>query len=300
MAASTAFIIFLCISALSLLCLASSSSVCPLESHLFLRNLQSQCPTSISPSPHIEVDGESLDRALSSLQKNLITAVLFYASWCPFSHGVLPTFDALSSMFPQIRHLAVEQSSAMPSVFSRYGIHSLPAILFVNQTTSVQYYGPKDLSGLVQFYKRITGLEPVAYFTVDQPSSFGGDNTLLQLGNQSSEKEILRREPYLVLAVSFLCLRAFLYIFSEMLSCLKAFWISYIPHLNLGVFGETSQLLGRLRHMFDVKRVWNKLRLSKTRNFQKSAKNARVWASSLTSVSLGESSSARPTPSGDW
>ncbi|KAJ4978242.1 hypothetical protein NE237_009022 [Protea cynaroides] len=298
MAASMVSIIFLCISVISSLRLASSMPVCPPQSHLFLTNLQSQCPTAISPFSYIEVDGESLDKALSSSQKNLVTAVLFYASWCPFSHGVLPTFDALSSMFPQIRHLAVEQSSAMPSVFSRYGIHSLPAILLVNQTARSLYCGPKDLSSLVQFFKRITGIEPVGYFSVDQPSSFGGDETLLQLWNASSAKEILRREPYLMLAVLFLCLRAFLYFFQAMLTRLEAFWVSYIPHLNLGIFGETSQLLGRALPMIDVKRVCSKLRLCKTRNFRKGAKNARVWASSLTSVSLGESSSARPTPSG--
>ncbi|XP_043691709.1 5'-adenylylsulfate reductase-like 7 [Telopea speciosissima] len=299
MAASTASIIFFCISAISTLRLASSLSVCPPQSHLFLSNLQSQCPAVISPFSHIEVDGESLDKALSSSQKNLNTAVLFYASWCPFSRGVLPTFDALSSMFPQIRHLAVEQSSALPSLFSRYGIHSLPAIFLVNQTERVHYCGPKDLSSLIQFYTRITGIKPVGYFTVDQPSRLGGDETLLQLWNGSSAKEILMREPYLLLAVLFLCLRAFLHFFPAMLSRFRAFWISYIPHLNLGIFGETSQLLGRALHLIDVKRVFSKLRLSKTRNFQKGAKNARVWASSLTSVSLGESSSARPTPSGD-
>ncbi|KAF8403978.1 hypothetical protein HHK36_012088 [Tetracentron sinense] len=103
------------------------------------------------------VDKESLDRALSSSQRNVYTAVLFYASWCPFSHGVRSTFNVLSSMFPQIRHLAVEQSSAMPSVFSRYGIRSLPSILMVNQTARVWYYGAKDLCSLVHFYKRITG-----------------------------------------------------------------------------------------------------------------------------------------------
>ncbi|XP_042514699.1 5'-adenylylsulfate reductase-like 5 [Macadamia integrifolia] len=299
MAASTVSIIFICIFAISTLRLASSSTVCLPQSHIFLSNLQSQCPTAITPFSHIEVDGESLDKALSSNQKNLNTAVLFYASWCPFSCGVLPTFDALNSMFPQIRHLAVEQSSALPSLFSRYGIHSLPAIFLVNQTARVRYCGPKDLSSLIQFYMRITGIKPVGYFTVDRPSCSGDDKTLLQLWNGSSVKEILRREPHLILAVLFLCLRAFMYFFPAMLSRFKAFWISYIPHLNLGIFGETSQLLGRAVNMIDVKRVFSKLRLSKTRNFQKGAKNARVWASSLTSVSLGESSSARTIPCGD-
>ncbi|KAL1060902.1 hypothetical protein V6Z11_1Z061500 [Gossypium hirsutum] len=31
-------------------------------------------------------------------------------------------FDIIGSMFPQLEHLAVEESSASPSIFSRYGI----------------------------------------------------------------------------------------------------------------------------------------------------------------------------------
>jgi len=60
------------------------------------------------------VDGDFLDRALASKQRNAYTSVLFYASWCPFSCSMLPKFEILSSMFPQIEHLAVEQSSALP------------------------------------------------------------------------------------------------------------------------------------------------------------------------------------------
>jgi len=60
------------------------------------------------------VDGDFLDRALTSKQRNAYTSVLFYASWCPFSCSMLPKFEILSSMFPQIEHLAVEQSSALP------------------------------------------------------------------------------------------------------------------------------------------------------------------------------------------
>jgi hypothetical protein len=85
--------------------------------------------------------------------------------------------------------------------------------------------------------------------------------------------------------------------FPKVLTHLKAFWVLYVPHFNLGIFGETSQLMGRILHMVDVRRIWTKLRLCKTRNFHEGAKNARVWASSLTSVSLGESSSARSSSS---
>ncbi|OVA06418.1 Thioredoxin-like fold [Macleaya cordata] len=277
MAASISSLLFLCISFISSIRFVSadSSSLCPTQSNLFLNKLQFQCPLSIFPSSSIEVDGESLDRALSSTDRNVYTAVLFYASWCPFSRGARSTFDVLSSMFPQIRHLAVEQSSAMPSVFSRYGIHSLPSILLVNRTTKVRYHGPKDIDSLVHFYKRITGLEHIDYITDDQPSSLGSSEKVW-LFNGSSPKEILNREPYLVYSIFFLCLRAFLYFFPGILSHLKAFWVSYVPHLNLTIFGETSQLLERVLHVIDVKRVWCKLRLCKARNFRKGAKSAQI------------------------
>lgn len=142
----------------------------------------------------------------------------------------------------------------------------------------------------------ILGLEPVEYLTDDQAQETS-EKPPHELLDKSSRMEILGREPYLVLSMLFLCLRAFLYFFPSFLSWIKAFWAMYIPHLNLEIFGETSQLLGRVGQMIDVKRVWNKVRLCKARNFQKGANNARAWASSLTSVSLGESSSTRPCPS---
>ncbi|TXG66331.1 hypothetical protein EZV62_007606 [Acer yangbiense] len=233
------------------------------------------------------VDGNSLDRTLTSKQKNGYTAVLFYASWCQFSNLVLPTFELLSSMFPQMDHFAIEQSVALPSMFSRYGIHSLPSILLVNQTSRLRYRGQKDLCSLVQFYEETTGLRPVEDFAKDESIGLiDSYKSITKTSFGSSMSEMIQGEPYMVFSVLFLCLRMLVFIFPEVLSRLKAFWVSYVPHLNLEIFGETSQLFGRALHMIDVRRVWTKLRLCKTRNF-------RVWASSLASVSLGESSSSR-------
>lgn len=137
------------------------------------------------------------------------------------------------------------------------------------------------------------GFEPIQYFDKDQPvGSESRKTSIFQLMNSMPFKEISKKEPYLVFAILFLCFRVLLSIFPRVLSHLKAFCFSYVPHFNLGIFGETSQIMGRVCHMIDVRRVWTKLRLCKTRNFHEGAKNARVWAS-LASVSLGESSSAR-------
>jgi len=113
-----------------------------------------------------------------------------------------------------------------------------------------------------------------------------------------SLKETMTRDPYLLLSVLFLCLRLLLFVFPKLVSRLQAFWVSCIPHLNMQIFGETSQVIGRVLQMIDVRRIWTQLRLCKTRNFHERARSARVWASSLASVSLGESSSARSSTQG--
>lgn len=139
----------------------------------------------------------------------------------------------------------------------------------------------------------ISGFEPVEYFAEDESASMGvSDGLIMQSWNRSSLRQMIWSEPYLVFAVFFLCLRVLISIFPDVLSHLKAFWDSYVPHLNLEIFGETSQIFGRALHMIDVRRVLTRLRLCKTRNFHEGAKNARVWAS-LASVSLGEPSSSR-------
>ncbi|KAF0910909.1 hypothetical protein E2562_005308 [Oryza meyeriana var. granulata] len=77
------------------------------------------------------VRGEAIDKELNLRRRGVSYSILFYAAWCPFSSKFRPIFEALSTMFPQIYHFAVEESSAMP----RYGVHGFPAILLVNETT---------------------------------------------------------------------------------------------------------------------------------------------------------------------
>ncbi|CAL9230736.1 unnamed protein product [Arabidopsis halleri] len=260
--------------------------VCSHEFEVFRCGIEQKCPLSLYPSPPIEVDGDLLDKLMDANNGNAYTSILFYASRCPFSRAVRPKFDVLSSMFPHIRHLIVEQSQALPSVFSRYGIHSLPSILMVNQTMKMRYHGQKDLASLIQFYKETTGLKPVQYVDEGETTRLDTDGNLITwLHNGSSIREVAEREPYMVLALMFLFLKLAILIFPIMGSRLKTLWALYVPHLRLAILGETSQLFGRALHMIDVRRLWMKLRLTKTRNFQERAKNA------LASVSLGKSSS---------
>ncbi|MQM05854.1 hypothetical protein Taro_038672 [Colocasia esculenta] len=235
-----------------------------------------------------KVTGMTLDKDLGNGLKNAFYSVLFYASWCPFSQATRPTFDALSTMFPPIRHLAVESSSAAP----RYGVHRFPSILIMNGTTRVIYHGSKDLNSLVLLYKRVTGLEPAADVSVDQYMEFGNKGSIWTWN--TSPREILTREPYLAFSFLFLFFRAFLYISPWILPMLRTVWFTYVWHADQGIFSEWSHLPWQALQINDAKRLWSKLRLSsKARNIQKGANNARAWASSLTSVSLGEPSSSR-------
>ncbi|KAL3534026.1 hypothetical protein ACH5RR_007547 [Cinchona calisaya] len=263
-----------------------------LESLLQIPSNPPTCPLSFLPPSVLHVNGNFLEGALASKRRNDHTAVLFYASWCPFSRSAHITFEVLSSMYPHIEHLAVEQSSAMPSLFSKYGIHSLPAILMVNQKSRVRFHGSKDPDSLIKFYEHTTGSVPVQYVAVNQSGSFVPcERTILQSWIGSSKDEILSREPYLIFSVLFLLLRVLVYIMPRVQYRIKTIWASYRPHLNLEIFWEASQVLGHILHMIDVKRVWTKLRLCKNRNFHWGARNAKVWASSLASVSTSRLSS---------
>ncbi|KAK3030493.1 hypothetical protein RJ639_038799 [Escallonia herrerae] len=172
------------------------------------------------------------------------------------------------------------------SIFSRHGIHSVPSILMVNQKGRVQNGGPKDLR-----------LDPIIDLTEDQVTYSKGGQRALQSSDGTSLREISTREPYLLFSILFLSLKALQCYFPAIVSRLTALWTLNLPHLNFGIFGESRQLVGRGFHLIDVKRVWSKLKLYKSKNFHSGAKSARVWASSLASVSFGEMSSARASPS---
>ncbi|XP_064981337.1 5'-adenylylsulfate reductase-like 5 isoform X2 [Musa acuminata AAA Group] len=234
------------------------------------------------------VSGEMLERELSNDQ-SAYYSVLFYASWCQFSSDIQPIFDALSYMFPQIKHLLIEESSVMPSVLSRNGIHSFPAIMLFNGTTRFRYRGSKDFTSLVHFYKRSTGLDPITYLEIHQSSSGNARTVIVQV---ESIWELITKESYLTFAILFICLKIIMCFFPLIYLRFKSFWVSHVWPVNLRILHESSLLLEKVLQVVDIKRMWSNIQLSnKTRNFQKGANNARVWASSLTR--LNESSSSR-------
>ncbi|XP_076914606.1 5'-adenylylsulfate reductase-like 7 [Bidens hawaiensis] len=263
---------------------SSSSSLVSPRTTSFLRDLHLQCPANVMYTWPIEINGESLDKLLSSNQMNTYVAILFYASWCPFSRNFQPKFDALSSMFPQIKHVMVELSSVQPIIFSKHGIHSVPTVLLVNQTTRMRFHGPKDLHAFVHFYQKATGLEPAMDLTKDPIIFPENKSTISESHNKYQLKNMISREPYLVFSIFFLLLKTLLYLYPNMISNIIALWLASIPHLNLSIFGESRQLLARVLQLVDFKRVFNKLKL---------VRSARAWTSSLASFSFCKAFSFR-------
>ncbi|XP_010455302.1 PREDICTED: 5'-adenylylsulfate reductase-like 6 [Camelina sativa] len=106
-----------------------------------------------------EGDDRWLQVASDMIDKNKCdyVALLFYASWCPFSRLLRPSFDLISLLYSSIPHFAVEESSVKSSTLSKYGVHGFPTIILMNSTMLVAYRGSRTLDSLVTFYSDVTG-----------------------------------------------------------------------------------------------------------------------------------------------
>ncbi|XP_057872711.1 5'-adenylylsulfate reductase-like 3 isoform X2 [Cryptomeria japonica] len=256
-----------------------------------------------------ELDEVSLERALNILHKSgsSYMAVLFYASWCPFSKLCQPVFNTLSSMFPTIHHVAIEESAIRP----RYGVHSFPSIVLQNQTMRVRYTGSRKLESFVAFYKNITGIEPVSPYllTLVDGSSLRGLDMVKDIENEKhcpyswakSPEKLLQEDNYLTLAILFLVSRMLYFLFPKVLLWLKRIWNKHVFPADVASTREYSpSYMERILYIFNRNRIMSSLKFYKTGNFQGGAMNARAWASkSLASVSLGEGSSSKAGSNGE-
>jgi len=250
-----------------------------------------------------ELDAVSLEAAFNILQRssNTYIAVLFYASWCPFSKQCRPVFNVLSSMFPTIHHVAVEESASKP----RYGVHSFPALFLQNQTSRVRYHGSRKLDSILHFYENITGIKSISpdFATQASGSSLRGLDRVKDVENgvhcpyswAKSPEKLLQQDTYLILAILFLVLRMLHFLFPKVLIWLKRVWKRHVWPVNGAILRENHPtFIEQILYIFNVNRIKTSLKLCKGRNFQEGAMNARAWASkSLASVSLGEGSSSK-------
>ncbi|KAK6938148.1 Thioredoxin domain [Dillenia turbinata] len=248
-----------------------------------------------------EGDEISLQRALNIVHKyhHKYVAVLFYASWCPFSRALTPTFSRLSTLYPLIPHLAIEESTIRPSVLSKYGVHGFPSLFLLNSTMRVCYHGSRTLASLSAFYSDVTGIKSTSFNQIsldkmEQLSNHENHNTtdlescLFSLAR--SPENLLREETYLVLATTFVLLRLLYLILPSLLLRAQCAWRRHIRNLSLWSLWE--QLLP---YVNQVVQLFSSLKKPcKRSNLQEGAMNAKAWASkSLASVSIGDASTSR-------
>ncbi|XP_059636285.1 5'-adenylylsulfate reductase-like 4 [Cornus florida] len=248
-----------------------------------------------------EGDEISLQRALNMVHKNShdYVAVLFYASWCPFSGTFRPSFSMLSSLYPSIPHFAIEESVIRPSILSKYGVHGFPTLFLLNSTMRVRYHGSRTLGSLIAFYSDITGMKAALLngTSLDNVGHSSNHETHEENEQEScpfswarSPENLLRQETYLALATAFVILRLFYFILPAFCVCARFAWRRYIMNIRLRSLWEHPQAyLNRAIQLF------NSLKEpSKRSNLQEGAMNAKAWASkSLATVSFGDASTSR-------
>ncbi|KAG0580882.1 hypothetical protein KC19_4G207400 [Ceratodon purpureus] len=208
----------------------SSSQECPSKYH----HVASGRPQSTRVA---ELNETTLEKALDLVHSSNGTyiAVLYYATWCPFSRQVRPVYDVLSTIFPTVHHVAVEESSVRPSVLSQYGVHSFPILFMHNRTARVRYYGPRNLEYLIRFYQNYTGLNA----TEDEPSrkeDCAFARLVYNAGTDAKEacpypwaispEKWLQDDMYLNLAVVFLVLRLVYFLVPALVLRLKQRWVN--------------------------------------------------------------------------
>ncbi|KAL6984142.1 5'-adenylylsulfate reductase-like 4 [Sarracenia purpurea var. burkii] len=291
-----------------------SSNVCPAKSVMdtVLGFQDLSCPITGDesvPSIHAvgvtEGDEVSLQRALSLVHKNSndYVALLFYASWCPFSGTFRPTLSILSSLYPSIPHFAIEVSVIRPSILSKYGVHGFPTLFLVNSTMRMHYHGSRTLGSLVAFYNDVTGLKTAP---LDGTYLERLGRTLVNEENNNNEQEencpfswarspenLLQQETYLALATAFVLLRLLYFVFPTLFTVAQLAWKNYILNVRFRSFLEYP-----LAYMNRAILLLNSLKEpGKRSNLQEGAMNAKAWASkSLVSVSFGDASTSRVMP----
>ncbi|KAI7758250.1 hypothetical protein M8C21_016937 [Ambrosia artemisiifolia] len=131
----------------------------------------------------IEGDETSLQKALSIVDTDThdYVAVLFYASWCPFSTVLKPSLSTMSSLYPSIPHFAIEESAVKPSILAKYGVNGFPTLFVLNSTMRVRYHGPRTLSSLVSFYTDVTVFR-LSVSTCDSLGRYRGDEEDMAIG----------------------------------------------------------------------------------------------------------------------
>ncbi|CAO2834357.1 unnamed protein product [Amaranthus hypochondriacus] len=250
----------------------------------------------------IEGDEAVLQKALHLVYSHSqdYVAILFYASWCPFSRNFRPSFATLSSLYPSIPHFAIEESAVRPSILSKNGVHGFPTLFLLNSTVRVRYRGSRSLGSLVAFYSDVTGikgdprdrlpLEKIEHLS-NLASNDNNEAENCPFSWARSPENLLRQETYLALASAFVLLRLLYLFFPFLVEVGLSTWRRHVQQFRFTTIWEHPlRYLNRTKQLFSfVKDPY------KGSNFQEGAINARAWASkSLASaVAIGDASTSR-------
>ncbi|KAK1307920.1 5'-adenylylsulfate reductase-like 3 [Acorus calamus] len=256
----------------------------------------------------IEGDELALQKALHlvHMNRNRYIAVLFYASWCPFSKRCKPNFSTLSSLFPTIIHFAFEESNVKPSTLSRYGVHGFPTLFLFNSTMRVRYRGSRTIKSLSTFYSDVTGIRSLASYSfnleiigdlqnLENKTVDNVEQEFCPFSWAKSPENLFREETYLALAIAFLLMRILYILLPKLLACAKKAWSRHIHNATL-----MSLLDNPHAYIDGGMRAFSRLYPTNRSNLQGGAMNAKAWASkSLASVSIGEPSTSRTLSGND-
>ncbi|XP_062191525.1 5'-adenylylsulfate reductase-like 4 [Phragmites australis] len=229
---------------------AAGDGVCPRPPAAAAVLQQASCPAADAPGIRghhagvVEGDDGALQKAVTLVLQNRedFVAILFYASWCPFSKIFRTDFQKLSSFFPIIAHFSFEESRIEPRILSRYGIRAFPTLFLVNSTVRVRYHGSRTMNSLAMFYKDVTGMNPVS---LDATSLERMEDTVNVIGNDKktdqedylflwarSPDRLLHQDTCLALASSFVLLRLLHFLLPKLNACLKQAWRMRLYELN--------------------------------------------------------------------
>ncbi|KAE8690407.1 5'-adenylylsulfate reductase-like 4 [Hibiscus syriacus] len=268
----------------------------------------SYCPITSAHTESIEFvgvtegDEVSLQKALNMIYKNSnqYVAVLFYASWCPFSRSFRPSFNILSSSYPSIPHFAIDEAAVRPSILSKYGVHGFPTLFLLNSTMRARYHGNRSLKSVSAFYGDVTGikncLDQISLGRISRMSNHEKHNSTEQESCPfpwaRSPENLLRQETYLALATTFVLLRLLYLLYPTMLVIAQLIWTLLIQNVKLGALLEHP-----LAYLKRAIQLFNSLKEPCKRSNLQGAMNARAWASkSLATVSIGDANTSRAVP----
>ncbi|KAJ6920061.1 protein disulfide-isomerase [Populus alba x Populus x berolinensis] len=124
-----------------------------------------------------------------TVSKHDFVVVEFYAPWCGHCQNLAPEYEKaasiLSSNDPQIVLAKVNADEKVNQEISeKYEVQGFPTIKILrNGGTSVnEYKGPRDADGIAEYLKKQTGPASAELKSVDDATSFIGDNKVVIVG----------------------------------------------------------------------------------------------------------------------